>query len=146
MLPLLPARAPLTVITNAVGVVQSLAPFPGIKIICLGGDYSNSRNAFFGLVCEQAARSLRANIMFMSTSVVSGDTAFQNDQDVVKIKRALMAIADETVLLVDSTKFRQGGLHRLTSLSDFARILTDSQIKPETLSELEMANIPIEIC
>lgn len=146
MLPLLPARAPLTVITNAVGVVQALAPFPGIKIICLGGDYSNSRNAFFGLVCEQAARSLRGNIMFMSTSVISGDTAFQNDQDVVKVKRALMAIADRCVLLVDSTKFRQGGLHRLTSLQEFDRILTDGQIKPAILSDLEASGIPVEVC
>ncbi|GAB6854232.1 DeoR/GlpR family DNA-binding transcription regulator [Asaia astilbis] len=146
MLPLLPALAPLTVITNGVGVVQALAPFPGIKIICLGGDYSNSRNAFFGLVCEQAARSLRANLMFMSTSVISGDTAFQNDQDVVKVKRALMAIADDSVLLVDSTKFRQGGLHRLTTLSEFTRILTDNQITPSTVAELEASGVAIEVC
>ncbi|RUT24094.1 DeoR/GlpR transcriptional regulator, partial [Asaia sp. W19] len=102
--------------------------------------------SFFGLVCEQAARSLRGNIMFMSTSVISGDTAFQNDQDVVKVKRALMAIADRCVLLVDSTKFRQGGLHRLTSLQDFDRILTDSQIKPVVVSELDASGITVEVC
>lgn len=146
MLPLLPALAPLTVITNALGVVQALSPYSGIKIICLGGDYNNARNAFFGLVCEQSARSLRANTMFLSTSVVTDGTAFQNDQDVVKVKRALMAIADQSVLLVDSTKFKKGGLHRLTSLEDFDAVLTDSQIKPSLRQKLSEGGIHLEIC
>ncbi|EHH69470.1 DeoR/GlpR family DNA-binding transcription regulator [Gluconobacter morbifer] len=146
MLPLLPALAPLTIITNAVGVVQALSPYPNLKLICLGGDYNPPRNAFFGLVCEQAAQSLRANTMFLSTSVIHNATAFQNDQDVVKVKRAMMEIADQSVLLVDSTKFRKGGLHRLASLSEFDLVLTDSHLKPAIRKELTGEGVNFEIC
>ncbi|AFW02982.1 transcriptional regulator [Gluconobacter thailandicus F149-1 = NBRC 100600] len=146
MLPLLPALAPLTIITNAVGVIQALSPYPNLKLICLGGDYNQPRNAFFGLVCEQAAKSLRANTMFLSTSIIHNETAFQNDQDVVKVKQALMQIADQTVLLVDSTKFRKGGLHRLASLNEFDLVLTDSQLKPSIRKSLIQDGINIETC
>ncbi len=72
-LPLLPSLAPLTIITNALGVMQAMAPFPGIKLICLGGEYNGARNAFFGLVCEQATRALRANTFFVSTSIIADE-------------------------------------------------------------------------
>ncbi|AOX17195.1 DeoR/GlpR family DNA-binding transcription regulator [Kozakia baliensis] len=146
MLPLLPALAPLTIITNAMGVVQALAPYPGLKLICLGGDYSPTRNAFFGLLCEQAAQSLRANTMFLSTSVVHNGVAFQNDPDVVKVKQALMQIADHSVLLVDSTKFKKGGLHRLASLSKFDDVLTDKELKPAIRQKLAEAAVPLHVC
>lgn len=146
MLPLLPALAPLTIITNAMGVVQALAPYPDLRLICLGGDYNRPRNAFFGLICEQAAQSLRANTMFLSTSVVHSGTAFQNNQDIIKIKRVLMEICDQTVLLVDSSKFRKGGLYRLAGLDAFDHVLTDAQISPTIHEKLKAAGIPLEIC
>ncbi|MBE7620908.1 DeoR/GlpR family DNA-binding transcription regulator [Gluconacetobacter entanii] len=146
MLPLLPALAPLTIITNAMGVVQALAPYPDLRLICLGGDYNRPRNAFFGLICEQAAQGLRANTMFLSTSVVHGGAAFQNNQDIIKIKRVLMEICDKTVLLVDSSKFRKGGLYRLAGLDAFDHVLTDAQISPAIHEKLNAAGIPLEIC
>lgn len=146
MLPLLPALAPLTIITNALGVVQAMAPYPGIKLICLGGEYNNARNAFFGLVCEQATRALRANTFFVSTSIIADGTAYQNDQDVVKVKRTMMDIADRCVLLADSTKFRAGGLHRLALLQQFDAILTDKQISPERLAEVQELGGVVTVC
>lgn len=146
MLPLLPALAPLTVITYAVGVVQRLALVSGIKIICLGGEYSSTRNAFFGLICVNTARSLRAHLMFMSTSAVSRHAAFQNEQNVVQTKCALMDIADRNVLLVDSSKFKKDGLHQLSELKSFDHILTDHGLDLVTLQSMRAAKLPIETC
>lgn len=146
MLPLLPALAPLTIITNAMGVIQALAPYPDLRLICLGGDYNRPRNAFFGLICEQAAQGLHANTMFLSTSVVHDGTAFQNNPDIIKIKRILMEICDQTVLLVDSSKFRKGGLYRLAGLDAFDHVLTDAQIPPALHDRLKTEGISLEVC
>jgi DeoR/GlpR family transcriptional regulator of sugar metabolism len=146
MLPLLPQRAPLTIITNAMGVIQALSPYPGLKLLCLGGDYNAARNAFFGIVCEQSARSLRADTMFLSTSVVHKATAFQNDQEVVKVKRALMSIADRAVLLADSTKFRRSGLHRLADLHAFEAVLTDGDLPDSTARRLLADGVRLTVC
>lgn len=146
MLPLLPALAPLTIITNAMGVITALASCSDLRLICLGGDYNRPRDAFFGLVCEQAARGLHADMMFMSTSVIHGTTAFQNNPDVVKIKRTLMDISDRTILLADSSKFHTGGLYRLTGMDTFDLVLTDTHLKRSIRDKLIAAGTALEVC
>jgi len=146
MLPLLPALAPLTIITNAMGVIQALSPYAGIKLICIGGEFNAARNAFFGLVSERGAQSLRANTVFLSTSVINGATAFQNDQNVVMVKRALMGIADHAILLADSTKFRKAGLHRLADLDAFDEVLTDDGLDEAIRRDLTDAGVRLTIC
>ena len=69
-------RKPLTVITSSLSVIDTLKDAHGIETICLGGHYNPRFNAFFGYFCEQALGSLRANILFMSTSTVLGTTAY----------------------------------------------------------------------
>ncbi|GAB6968203.1 DeoR/GlpR family DNA-binding transcription regulator [Komagataeibacter kakiaceti JCM 25156] len=146
MLPLLPALAPLTIITNAMGVITALTPYSDLRLICLGGDYNRPRNAFFGLICEQAARGLHADTMFLSTSVIHGTTAFQTNPDVVKIKRVLMEISDRTILLADSSKFQTGGVYRLGGLDAFDLVLTDTQLKPDIREKLIAAGATLEVC
>ncbi|MCE2563738.1 hypothetical protein LDL32_03560 [Komagataeibacter sp. FNDCF1] len=90
--------------------------------------------------------SLHANTMFLSTSVIHDGTAFQNNPDTIKIKRILMDICDRTVLLVDSSKFRMGGLYRLASLDTFDHVLTDAQIRPAIHEQLKAAGMALEIC
>ena len=124
----IPARKPLTVITNSVTVVEQLKESHGIETICLGGRYNPRFNAFFGYVCEQAIGTLRANTLFMSASTVFSGVAYHQQEDVVKTKRALMGVADKRVLLVDSSKFGVTALIRLADLSEFDVVLTDSGI------------------
>lgn len=141
----LPALKPLTVITNSLGVIDRLKDAHGVKTLCLGGDYNPRFNAFFGLLCEQAIASLRANTLFMSTSAVIGSLAYHQEEDVVKAKRALMAAVDRRILLVDSTKFAMTALNRLAGLSDFDLIITDEGIGPAQVAALRDENINVVV-
>jgi DeoR/GlpR family transcriptional regulator of sugar metabolism len=141
----LPALKPLTVITNGLGVTERLKDVHGIKLIGLGGDYLPRFNAFFGLLCEQAIASLRANTLFMSASAVLGTAVYVQDQEVTKAKRALMGAADLRVLLVDSSKFGSTALHRLADLAEFEVVLTDSGLAPETAERLRDERINLRI-
>jgi DeoR/GlpR family transcriptional regulator of sugar metabolism len=145
LLPLLPALVPLTVLTNSLGVVQALCRLHGVKVICLGGDYFSTFDAFFGLVCEQAIASLRANTLFMSSSTVFGLAAYHQEQDVVKTKRALMAIVDRRILMVGSAKFGTTALNRLAALSEFDVVLTDDGLDPRIRTELLNAGVNLHI-
>ena len=121
------SRKPLTVISSSLSVIDTLKDAHGIETICLGGHYNPRFNALFGYFCEQAAGSLRANILFMSTSTVPGTTAYQQEE-VVKVKRALMSAADTKVLLIDSSKFGKTALIRLAALAEFDEVITDSRL------------------
>lgn len=141
----LPALKPLTVITNSLGVIDRLKDAHGVKTLCLGGDYNARFNAFFGLLCEQAIASLRANTLFMSVSAVIGTMAYHQEEDVVKAKRALMAAVDRRILLVDSTKFAMTALNRLAGLSDFDLIITDAGVEPAQMAALREEKINVVV-
>ena len=141
----LAARKPLTVITNSMDVVERLKQAHGIETICLGGRYIPRFDAFFGYICEHAISSLRANTLFMSASTVFAGTAYHQQEDVVKTKRALMGIADKRVLLVDSSKFGVTALIRLADLSEFDVVLTDSGIAPTEAEMLRQNGVKLQI-
>jgi DeoR/GlpR family transcriptional regulator of sugar metabolism len=141
---LLPECAPLTVITNSLIVVQELRSSSEIHLIVLGGDYWPRHDAFCGLACEAAA-ALRADLLFMSTTAISGGIAFQPDQDMAIAKRAMIAAAARRVLLVDHSKFGRVALHRLAPLSDFDLVITDDGIDDAALRQLRDAQIRYEI-
>ncbi|MDR3493026.1 MAG: DeoR/GlpR family DNA-binding transcription regulator [Ancalomicrobiaceae bacterium] len=142
---LVATRKPMTVITNSLTVIEQLKDAHGIETICLGGHYSPRFNAFFGYVCEQAVASLRANVLFMSTSTVFGAAAYHQQEEVVKTKRALMAAVDRSILLADSSKFGITALIKLANLNEFDLVLTDSGISPVDAEMLRQSGVKLRI-
>jgi DeoR/GlpR family transcriptional regulator of sugar metabolism len=142
---LLPARVPLTVITNSLSVMQELRSVRDIKLIVLGGDYWPRHEAFCGLACEAAVSALRADVLFMSSTAISGGVAYQPDQDMAIAKRAMIAAAGRRVLLVDHSKFGRVALHRLAPLTAFDLVMTDDGIDDAGLRQLQEAQVAFEV-
>jgi DeoR/GlpR family transcriptional regulator of sugar metabolism len=142
---LLPARVPLTVITNSLSVMQELRSVRDIKLIVLGGDYWPRHEAFCGLACEAAVSALRADVLYMSSTAISGGVAYQPDQDMAIAKRAMIAAAGRRVLLVDHSKFGRVALHRLAPLTAFDLVMTDDGIDDAGLRQLQEAQVGFEV-
>lgn len=136
---------PLTVITNYLTVIRELSVVKGIRLIALGGEYHAKHDAFVGVMCEQAVAALRANVVFMSTAALSGGLLFHQEQEIVKVKQAMLASAARRILLVDSTKLGRVALHRAASLPDFDLVITDAGISADKLQELHEARVPVEV-
>ncbi len=92
---------PLTVVTNSVAAAERLQSVDDINLISLGGGYNRVYNAYVGLVCEQAIARLRVNTLFLSASAVQGARAYIQDQQIVRIKQAMMAAAQKRILMLD---------------------------------------------
>lgn len=138
-------RRPLTVITNNLAAITRLAGQQGIDLIALGGQYHKKFHGFFGIVAEEALRSLRADVAFLSTSAVHGAAAFHQDQEVVHTKRLMIRSAARSILLVDHGKFGRSALHFLSDLSAFDEVLTGAPLSPEAAAPLKEAGIRLDI-
>lgn len=136
---------PLTVITNSVPVADQLSKLEGIDLICLGGEFNRTYNAYLGLLCEHAIAELRVNVVFLSASAVQGTIAFHQDQQVVRVKQAMMAVARKRILMVDHNKFGALALHKLADLSRFEVVLTTNGLSPEQLSSLSAPDIALRL-
>ena len=141
----LPAVAPVTVITNYLATITVVSAMPGVRLIALGGEYLASHDSFVGVVCEAAIAALRADVFFMSTSAVSGGLAFHQEQEIVMVKRAMLAAASRRILLVDHGKLGKVALHRLAPLHEFDLVVVDAGVDESRLRELRDARVPLAV-
>jgi DeoR/GlpR family transcriptional regulator of sugar metabolism len=132
---LLPARGPITLITPSLALIRALAGEPGIDLIALGGAYYPAYDAFLGLRTAESIHSLRADILFMSTTAITEGFCYHQSQETIMVKRALMEAAALRILLVDHTKFRQRGLFQLAPLTDFSLVIVDSGTSEQDVAE-----------
>ncbi|MFJ8649402.1 DeoR/GlpR family DNA-binding transcription regulator [Streptomyces sp. NPDC093546] len=118
-------HTPLTVITNSLPAISALAREPGVSLIALGGTYFPAYDAFMGLHTAHSVEAFRADVLFMSTTAVTGGRCYHMSPETVQVKRAMMASAARRVLLIDHTKFANQGLYALAPLTDFDLVLVD---------------------
>ncbi|MEU5882543.1 DeoR/GlpR family DNA-binding transcription regulator [Spirillospora sp. NPDC047279] len=141
----LPARGPLTVITNFLAVVNLLAGEPGVDLVTLGGAYYPAYDAFLGLRTTEAIRSLHADVLFMSTTAITNGHCYHQSQETVAVKRALMESADRRVLLVDHGKFAKNGLYQLAPLTAFDLVIVDAGTPRPTVDGLRALGVPLHV-
>ncbi|MEK8174714.1 DeoR/GlpR family DNA-binding transcription regulator [Streptomyces sp. M19] len=133
---LLEPLAPLTVVTNYRRVMDELRDAPDLRLIGLGGEYSRTHDSFNGLFCTETISAMRVDIAFVSTSAMSTTMTFHQEQDIVQVKRAMLASASTRVLLMDSGKLARTALHQLAPLSDYDHLVVDDGVSAETVAEL----------
>lgn len=126
LVPHLQTKAPLTVITNVLTIMNQLAGVQGITMLALGGQYYNWCNAFMGGMTQQAIGRLRPDVAIMSTPAISDDVVYHQMLETVDTKRAMLNAAQKRILLADHTKFEKRALHRLAPLTEFDVVIVDS--------------------
>jgi len=135
----------VTVITNSLPVCELLRGRSNVKLILTGGIYNDTLQAFYGLVCEQSVVKLRADWAFLSASSVVGLSLYHQDQEVVRVKRALMAAADRRAMLLAHSKFKARALNQFGELTEFDRVFIDRQLDDATAQKLRQAGVTFDL-
>jgi DeoR/GlpR family transcriptional regulator of sugar metabolism len=138
-------RAPLTVVTNFLPVLQTLEGSQDVDLVCLGGQYYPWSESFMGKLTLDALASLRADVFVMSTSAITDDQCFHPTQETVMVKRAMFASASRRILYVDHSKFERRALHALGRLDEFDVLVVDDQVPDERRSHLERLDVELVI-
>lgn len=133
---LLPAKAPFTVITNSLTLMNELRNIHDITLIGLGGQYYNWCNAFMGHTTRDEIAGLRADVFFVSMSAVMGGTVFHQSAETVETKRAMFDSAKKRILMMDHTKFERRALYRFAHLNEFDTVIVDRGIPVPTLRQI----------
>jgi len=142
---LLPHKAPITVITNFLTVINELSDERDVSLIALGGEYHKWCSAFMGRVTIEAIAGLRADLFLMSTAAVVDDVAFHQASLTADTKKAMFAAAGRRVLLVDHTKFERRALHAVVPLSQFDAVIVDAATEPGHLRRLRDKGVHVVV-
>lgn len=143
LVPFLIDKRPLTVITNNLALISELAGAGGIELIALGGTYSKKFNGFFGILTEAALKGMRADMVLLSSSAILGTKAYHQDQEVLEVKRTMIASSAQRYLMVDHQKFGRTALHLLSDLDVFDGVVTSRALSPDTAEALQQDGISL---
>ena len=132
-----------SVVTASVPVVQLMLNRPRTRVVSLGGELVVSSQSFAGPMTVQAAAGLRVRVLFLGAVAVDGRGVYVHTDVEVGVKRALMDIADEVVLLVDSLKFAATAPVKLADLDRLTTLVTDSPPGPALAHALSSAGVSL---
>lgn len=122
----------LTVVTNSLRIAEELADKKGINLILAGGIYNKNEFAFLGEITERFLNEFIVDKAFVSVGGISlkrGITDFLIDE--VIVERKMIKIAEEAIILADSSKIGSNSLIKVCDTEEVDFIITDSKFKDE---------------
>lgn len=136
----------ITVITSSLAVVDELRDDTTVELLVLGGILRRNYLSFVGMLTEQALREVRAHRLFLGTSGIGRDGLVMDSTLVeVPVKRAMIACAEQTVVLADRGKFPGTGVLPVCGPGDVDVVVTNEGADPETLAACARAGTEIRL-
>lgn len=136
----------VSVITNSLCAAAMLVSCDHVKLFVLGGKVlPDSPNMLDGITAAQVRR-YRVNKAFIGINGINlkvGLTAAGAPQ--LEVKREMLACADRTYVLADSSKFGSKDLFMVCSVDEIYSIITDDGIEDSYIKEAEKMNVQIVI-
>lgn len=127
----------LQVLTNSLHIVSALLPQQKTSISMPAGTLFREQNIVLSPYEDDGTGRYRASRLFMGAAAVGDHGVMQTDVILVQAERKLLGLADELVVLVDSTKFEAATGHVVCGLSDIAVLITDDGLDDVTAKRLQ---------
>ena len=137
----------LTVITNSLGVLNELCSRESIRMIALGGKYTDKSHSFVGGNTLSELSGLFAGKAFVSCSGL--DMAFgltHSNEEEAAIRKAMLMNSKERYMLIDSNKFGRCKTHGIIPMDNVDAVFTDSLPDDRWLNFFAKCGVELHIC
>ncbi len=136
----------VTVLTASLAVLDVLRDDPLVELVLLGGSVRRPYHSMVGVLTQDALLQVHADLAFLGASGVRADGAVLDTTMVeVPVKRAIVAAAQRTVLLVDQHKLPGTGSLRVCGPGDLAAVVTNAGADAATLAALRAHGVEVLI-
>ncbi len=118
------------IVTNSTFLLPYVRVNPAVRVTFVGGTFLPSGEAMVGPVALQAISQFHVERAFVGAdgfSAESGATAHLTD--VAEVVRKMSERAEETILLLDSTKYGREGFAQMLPPGKIQMIITDAKLK-----------------
>ncbi|MEO5764379.1 MAG: DeoR/GlpR family DNA-binding transcription regulator [Casimicrobiaceae bacterium] len=116
----------LTVVTNALPVARALGTSANCRVILCPGDFILREGGTYGADTQEFIRRYQANKAFLGAGGLNADGPTDADSASCAVKRAMMERADDTTLLLDSSKYDLVQFERICALSEIDALVCDA--------------------
>lgn len=128
----------LTVVTNSIPIIRSLALTERPEIVVLGGALERRTMAMVDETGVDLLRDITVDVAFVGCDGLSPDRGFTTPYRAeVAIKRAMMASARRVVMMFDHTKIDNDQLFRFATIDEVDTIITGVEVADAVVARLE---------
>lgn len=133
----------LTVITNSLAIAATVSVNDTIRVLLCPGDYDPREGGVFGVHTFHFLQQLNADRAVIGASGLSSWGPSDAFSGAAVLKRAMMAQAKRTTLLVDASKYGQRHLEAIHPWNLFHEIVVDSKPPPSLAAALREADVKV---
>lgn len=142
--PILVSMKRITVVSNALNIVNVLCSSPGIRLICIGGTLRPASQTFLGAKAEALMKQLRVDLAFLGTESFSVSTGLEvPDEGDASFKEVVIRSSRKRVLMATSNKLNQTRLYNFADWESIDHLITDGALPNDVDEELSRWGVTI---
>ena len=135
----------IVAVTNDIEIAQILNASPLIQVHVFGGQLRPGSNTLLGEQVQQAARNIRADVLFFGAHAVTDNVVSETSAEVAAVKRTLMKSATSCRLLVDASKFRPRVFMTVCEITDVTEVITDTSAPQEEIERMRSTGVHVTV-
>ena len=137
-------EVPLTVVTNAIHVIQALDNRPHIDLVCTGGLYESRSRSFIGLIAERSLQRYNIHRLFFSGNGLHLERGIsERNSRQAAFKERLIACSEDVVMLADHTKLGEKSSFFFGEATELSWVITDSAAAEDFTGQLEDLGVEV---
>ena len=118
----------LQVVTNSLPVATLLGKSSETEVVFLGGSIMPRTGVALGRYAENMLRALHVRWAVMGTAGITEEGLFNANLLMVEVEHLMIDAADETIVVVDHSKFGRRSLVHLCDFEQLNHLVTDSGV------------------
>ena len=129
----------LTVVTNMVDVMLTMAGDEFNKIIFIGGEFSEGKDGFVGALANREINKYRFDKSFMGVVGVNTElnTVMTYTLEDAATKESILRCSKHSYMLLETRKLYKEGNFVYSSINDFSGVITEKTLSDEQKKSLE---------
>lgn len=136
----------ITVISNALDIVNNLAQFDNLKVYMPGGHLKEFSMSLVGPMAERNLKQLYCNKLFLGVDGIRSNVGFfTHHMEEAYLNQIMIEIAEEVIVVADSTKFKKTGLAFIQNFEHIDMVITDEGIENQYIEMLKKNNVEVII-
>ncbi len=134
----------LTVLTSALNVSLTLLSHPKVEVVQLGGVLRKSSTSAVGPFADEMMQHFACSKLFLGVDGLTLDYGLTTSNMMeAHLNRQMIAAAQQTILLADSSKFGRKGFGKICAVEDIDYVITDPGISVPFRAGLEERGVEV---
>ena len=135
----------LHVVTNSLPVANLFSGDNSSNVVLVGGNICPRTGVMHGPLANEMIAALRVRKVMLSVAGICDEGFFNNNLLFVETEQTMIRVADEVIIVADSSKFGRRSLTHVCRLDEVAHLVVDEGVSDEWRGKIKAAGVDLHV-